>query len=149
MRSTVGVHSSHFSSRKDHHQKHLLCTHLWQLQKKVHSGIGSGTPCSILKSLCFSYQGKRTHVFLHQSSGWMLNCAVVKGFHLLSICLLLLFPKLQFVLVRTCCSVHYGTVLRDKWIAWWRESISHFLPNKKRVWSENPFSDSPCPKCLT
>lgn len=40
MCSTTDVHGSHFSFRKDHHQKCLLSAHLWQLQKRYTVTLG-------------------------------------------------------------------------------------------------------------
>jgi len=112
----------------------LLCVYLRKLQKSTpghciwnavfHPGVS-----------WFSSQGKRAHVSLH----WNTNHVAVKGFRGFGYLLVAFISSESYSLclwVRTCCRRYYGSVLRGKWRAWWRESISHFLPSKIRVRSQ-------------
>lgn len=106
--------------------------------------------------LFFLIKGKKpTCALLHWSSSSMLGswlcCCESFPRLCLSACCFYFLGKLGFVLVNeNTLQWSLWIVLRDKWRAWWRENVSHFLPNETRVRSErNPFSPSPCPKCLT
>lgn len=109
-----------------------LCVYLRKLQKKKKYSMTLYLEHLVPSwGLFLSSQRKRARVSLHQSSSSMLESWLCWSFVYLPVTFISLESYMLCLWVGTCCHCYHGSVLRGKWRAWWRESVSHFLPNKK------------------